>query len=80
MLSGAVMELLAAYPALASAPALCRRSPAKPPFRAINRSAIARLMFGALAIGQTRITGLLEGEDVLRTAAAMRALGAVDTD
>ncbi|MBU6499433.1 MAG: 3-phosphoshikimate 1-carboxyvinyltransferase, partial [Rhodospirillales bacterium] len=34
------------------------------------------LMFGALAIGQTRITGLLEGEDVLRTAAAMRALGA----
>ena len=28
------------------------------------------LMFGALAIGETRITGLLEGEDVLRTAAA----------
>jgi len=34
------------------------------------------LMFAALAIGQTRIEGLLEGEDVLRTAAAMRALGA----
>jgi 3-phosphoshikimate 1-carboxyvinyltransferase len=34
------------------------------------------LMFGALAIGTTEITGLLEGEDVLRTAAAMRALGA----
>jgi 3-phosphoshikimate 1-carboxyvinyltransferase len=34
------------------------------------------LMFGALAIGETRITGLLTGEDVLRTAAAMRALGA----
>jgi 3-phosphoshikimate 1-carboxyvinyltransferase len=34
------------------------------------------LMFGALAVGTTRITGLLEGEDVLRTAAAMRALGA----
>ena len=34
------------------------------------------LMFGALAVGQTRITGLLEGEDVLRTATAMRALGA----
>jgi 3-phosphoshikimate 1-carboxyvinyltransferase len=34
------------------------------------------LMFGALAEGATRITGLLEGEDVLRTAAAMRALGA----
>jgi 3-phosphoshikimate 1-carboxyvinyltransferase len=34
------------------------------------------LLFGALAVGETRITGLLEGEDVLRTAAAMRALGA----
>lgn len=34
------------------------------------------LMFGALAVGETRITGLLEGEDVLATAAAMRALGA----
>ena len=34
------------------------------------------LMFGALAVGETKITGLLTGEDVLRTAAAMRALGA----
>jgi 3-phosphoshikimate 1-carboxyvinyltransferase len=34
------------------------------------------LMFGALATGTTAISGLLEGEDVLRTAAAMRALGA----
>lgn len=34
------------------------------------------LMFGALAVGTTVISGLLEGEDVLRTAAAMRALGA----
>jgi 3-phosphoshikimate 1-carboxyvinyltransferase len=34
------------------------------------------LMFGALAVGETRITGLLEGEDVQRTAAAMRAVGA----
>jgi len=34
------------------------------------------LMFGALAVGTTEIAGLLEGEDVLRTAAAMRALGA----
>lgn len=34
------------------------------------------LMLGALAIGETKISGLLEGEDVLRTAAAMRALGA----
>lgn len=34
------------------------------------------LIFGALAVGETRIDSLLEGEDVLRTAAAMRALGA----
>ena len=34
------------------------------------------LMFAGLAVGETAITGLLEGEDVLRTAAAMRALGA----
>ncbi len=34
------------------------------------------LMFAGLAVGQTRIEGLLEGEDVLRTADAMRALGA----
>jgi len=34
------------------------------------------LMFAGLAVGETQITGLLEGEDVLRTAAAMRALGA----
>jgi 3-phosphoshikimate 1-carboxyvinyltransferase len=34
------------------------------------------LIFGALAVGETQITGLLEGEDVLHTADAMRALGA----
>ncbi|MGO8916528.1 MAG: 3-phosphoshikimate 1-carboxyvinyltransferase [Stellaceae bacterium] len=34
------------------------------------------LILGALAIGRTRVSGLLEGEDVLRTAAAMGALGA----
>ena len=34
------------------------------------------LMFGALAVGESRIEGLLEGDDVLRTAAAMRMLGA----
>jgi len=34
------------------------------------------LMFGALSLGETRIAGLLEGEDVLRTADALRALGA----
>ncbi len=34
------------------------------------------LMFASLAVGESRIAGLLEGEDVLATAAAMRAMGA----
>src|SRR5262245_43165056 len=34
------------------------------------------LIFGLLAIGETRVEGLLEGDDVLRTAAACEALGA----
>ena len=34
------------------------------------------LILGALAVGETRISGLLEGEDVLNTAKSMRALGA----
>jgi 3-phosphoshikimate 1-carboxyvinyltransferase len=34
------------------------------------------LIFGALTIGETRISGLLEGEDVINTGTAMRALGA----
>jgi len=34
------------------------------------------LILGALAVGTTRISGLLEGEDVLNTAQAMRVLGA----
>jgi 3-phosphoshikimate 1-carboxyvinyltransferase len=34
------------------------------------------IMLSALAVGESRITGLLEGEDVLATAAAMRAMGA----
>lgn len=34
------------------------------------------LILGALSIGETRVTGLLEGQDVLDTAKAMRAFGA----
>jgi 3-phosphoshikimate 1-carboxyvinyltransferase len=34
------------------------------------------LMFGAMALGHTTVDGLLEGEDVLATGEAMRALGA----
>jgi 3-phosphoshikimate 1-carboxyvinyltransferase len=33
------------------------------------------LMLSALVVGESRVTGLLEGEDVLATAAAMRAMG-----
>ena len=35
------------------------------------------LILGALSVGETRISGLLEGEDVLNTAKSMRALGAM---
>jgi len=34
------------------------------------------LILGAMAVGETKVTGLLEGEDVLDTAKAMRAFGA----
>ena len=34
------------------------------------------LMLGALAVGETRVRGLLEGEDVLATASALHAMGA----
>jgi 3-phosphoshikimate 1-carboxyvinyltransferase len=34
------------------------------------------LILGALSVGETRVSGLLEGEDVLNTAKSMQALGA----
>jgi 3-phosphoshikimate 1-carboxyvinyltransferase len=37
---------------------------------------IRALILGALAVGETRVSGLLEGEDVLHTAKALAALGA----
>src|SRR6202030_570145 len=37
---------------------------------------IRALILGALAVGETRIGGLLEGEDVINTALTLRALGA----
>lgn len=63
-------------------PVMLRSTPARRPLagtvtipgdKSISHRA---LMFGALAVGTTRISGLLEGEDVLRTAQAMRQLGA----
>ncbi len=35
------------------------------------------LILGGLASGETRVTGLLEGEDVLNTGKAMQVMGAV---
>jgi 3-phosphoshikimate 1-carboxyvinyltransferase len=46
---------------------------APPGDKSISHRAI---MLGGIAEGVTRITGLLEGEDVLRTVAALRSLGA----
>src|SRR6478609_5207087 len=34
------------------------------------------LILGAMAVGETKITGLLEGEDVVNTSKVMQALGA----
>src|SRR3954452_20081854 len=55
----------------ASAP--LRGTPIVPGDKSISHRA---LMFGAMARGRSRIKGLLTGEDVLATAAAMRAMGA----
>ena len=64
----------------ASKPAIARRSSGLsgtvriPGDKSISHRA---LMLGGLASGETRITGLLEGEDVLNTGKAMQAMGAV---
>ena len=52
--------------------------PLKGPIRVPGDKSISHrsIMLGALAVGETRVTGLLEGEDVLATADAMRAMGA----
>jgi 3-phosphoshikimate 1-carboxyvinyltransferase len=69
-------------PSAATAPVGLAAAP--PPAPLTGRAAVPgdksishrALMFGALAVGRTEITGLLEGEDVLATAAALRAMGA----
>jgi len=71
-------DALSARPLAAKAPSRPLSGEARVPGdKSISHRA---LMFGALAVGTTDITGLLEGEDVLRTAAAMRALGAEVAD
>lgn len=62
-----------------SRPLSCRRAPAlKGMVRVPGDKSISHraMIFGLLATGTTEVTGLLEGEDVLRTADAARALGA----
>src|ERR1700733_6797877 len=61
------------------APLTARRSgPLKGRVRVPGDKSISHraLILGALAVGETRISGLLEGEDVLNTAKSMRVLGA----
>ena len=55
-----------------------RASPLKGTLRAPGDKSISHraLILGALAQGTTEVEGLLEGEDVKRTAAAMTAFGA----
>jgi hypothetical protein len=56
--------------------AALRRAVRAPGDKSISHRA---LILGALAHGETEIEGLLEGDDVLRTAAAMRAFGAASS-
>lgn len=69
-------SLLPPSPLFARAAASLRGRLKPPGDKSISHRA---MIFGLLAIGETRIEGLLEGEDVLRTADAARALGAVVT-
>lgn len=63
-----------AQPATFTAPASgLRGTVSVPGDKSISHRA---LMFSALAVGRSRVEGLLEGEDVLATAAALRAMGA----
>ena len=55
------------------APALWLAGRASP---ATSSTSIRALIFGALAVGETRISGLLEGEDVINSAQTLRDLGA----
>ncbi|WP_343222293.1 3-phosphoshikimate 1-carboxyvinyltransferase [Novosphingobium profundi] len=68
----------AADPASARPRRFAAQGPLKGRIRVPGDKSISHrsIMLGALAVGETKVTGLLEGEDVLATAAAMRAMGA----
>jgi 3-phosphoshikimate 1-carboxyvinyltransferase len=65
---------------LASSPMTARRAgPCSGRVRVPGDKSISHraLILGALTVGKTQISGLLEGEDVINTSKAMRALGAL---
>jgi len=67
------MHPAAPSPSSFSAPGALKGRVRVPGDKSISHRA---LMLSALAVGESRVSGLLEGEDVLATAAAMRAMGA----
>src|SRR5438270_12591478 len=78
MLGGPLPPIEALVDHAASSPLTARRSgPLQGRLRVPGDKSISHraLIFGALAVGETRISGLLEGADVLNTGQAMRALG-----
>ncbi len=69
----AIMAHTLPQPRIVRAAAALRGTIAVPGDKSISHRS---LMLSALAVGESRVQGLLEGEDVLATAAAMRAMGA----
>src|SRR3954447_22808931 len=79
MLLGRAFDTEVALSNAASSPLTARRAgPLAGSVRVPGDKSISHraLIFGALAVGETRISGMLEGEDVLNTGKAMAALGA----
>jgi 3-phosphoshikimate 1-carboxyvinyltransferase len=81
MVGGRALGLTGRNPVthLATSPMTARRAgPCKGRVRVPGDKSISHraLILGALTVGKTRISGLLEGEDVINTAKVMRALGA----
>ncbi|GAB6051794.1 3-phosphoshikimate 1-carboxyvinyltransferase [Magnetospira thiophila] len=62
-----------ALPLQADKSGILKGSPRLPGDKSISHRAV---MIAGLAVGESRIEGLLEGEDVIRTAEALRLLGA----
>src|SRR4051794_18003568 len=80
MLGGRAFDTEVALSNAASSPLTARRAgPLAGCVRVPGDKSISHraLIFGALAVGETGISGLLEGDDVLNTGKAMRALGAM---